>query len=336
MLSAKRLKKTIVLTLGLCAVFSFSFADIRELAFSQAVAQNNLKIKPAIKPQRPDIKVPKTKPGRFGSGEGSTPVKDITPVETQSKTENKQPVPQNALDAAPLPTPRPVLSFGLPAFVDAPTEERTILVIVSEDADGLGSFIANRYSVDLLDEAQVPLLSARVLRVAVADGVSRDAVVRAMALDPDIIAVQPVYLYTLQEDAGSPAQTQPNELQYSVTKLGLQHAHRISTGKQIPVAIIDTAADFRHSEFGGADTASINVSGFDAVPGSHGTAIAGILAAGATLTGVSPDARIPVHSGIRLRQRRQTLFDKLHDCQGSERGSFRRRTGHQYELCRPA
>ena len=292
MQSTNGLKKTTALMLGLSVFFGVSLADFRGPSISGAVAQNNLKSKPVIRPQRPVIKVPKTNPKRFGTGVNSTPEKPANPAKKQSVTTGRQPAYAVPGATVPVPMPRPVLSFGLPAFIDAPTEERTILVVISEDAAGLGPLIADRYSVDLLDEAQLPLISARALRVAVAGGTSRDAVVRAMSIDPDIIAVQPVYLYVLQQETQSSHQAETGGLQYAVAKLGLQNAHRISTGKQIPVAIIDTAADFRHAEFGETDTASINVTGFDAVPGSHGTAIAGILAAGSTLMGVSPDAHI--------------------------------------------
>lgn len=289
-------KKITALTLAMCGLFAWPATDIRYPAISEAAAQNNLKIKPVIKPlirpQKPAIKIPKTNPKRFGTGERSTSDKPEKAIIKRSTAANRPPTPPLSGDAVPVPAPRPILSFGLPAIIDAPTQERAILVVIPEDAVELGPLIADRYSVDLLDEAQLPLISARALKVAVADGVSRDAVARAMSLDSDIIAVQPVYLYFLQQAAEpSSARTRAN-LQYAVTRLGLQNAHRISTGKNISIAVIDTAADFRHSEFGKADTKSINVSGFDAVPGSHGTAIAGILAAGATLTGVSPGAHI--------------------------------------------
>ncbi|MCR9137180.1 MAG: S8 family serine peptidase [Alphaproteobacteria bacterium] len=292
MQSTNRWKKPATLTLALCAFLAVSAIDLREAGLSVAAAQNNLKPKTVIKPQRPVIKVPKTSPGRFGTAERSAPSKSTEPSAKRSGTVRRQPDLPASGAAVPLPIPRPVLSFGLPAIIDAPTEERTILAVIPEDAVDLAAVIADRFSVDLLDEAPLPLISARALRVAVADGVSRDEVVRAMSIDPDIIAVQPVYLYVLQEESGPSARAETVGLQYSVARLGLPKAHRISTGKQIPVAIIDTAADFQHSEFGETETASINVSGFDPVPGSHGTAIAGILAAGSTLVGVSPDAHI--------------------------------------------
>lgn len=289
--------KTITaLTLALCGLVALPAADIPELIISQAVAQNNLKIKPPVKPlirpQKPAIRVPKASPKRFQSDRGATTAKPEKVAPRRSNSANRRlarPVPGNAV---PLPTPRPILSFGLPAIIDAPTEERTILVVIAEDAADLGPLLADRYAVDLLDEARLPLISARALKLAVADGASRDEVVRAMSIDPDIIAVQPAYLYSLQQESDPQRRPESGHLQYAVTRLGLQNAHRIATGKRIPVAIIDTAADFRHFEFGKADTTSINVSGFEAIPGSHGTAIAGILAAGASLTGVSPDARI--------------------------------------------
>lgn len=296
MQSTRRWKRTTALTLGLCVFFASPSADMRDVAISKAAAQaNNLKPKvqrPVIKPVKPTIRVPKTDPKRFGKGSSPSSTKPQNQGSKQTGAASRQPASPVSGAAVPVPTPRPVLSFGLPAIIDAPTEERTILMVLSEDSADPAQSIADRYSVDLLDEAELPLISARALRVAVADGVSRDEVVRAMSTDPEVIAVQPVYLYFLQQGAGSSSKAQSGGLQYAVDTLSLEDAHRISTGKQIPIAIIDTAADFRHSEFGETDTASVNVSGFEAAPGSHGTAIAGILAAGSTLMGVSPDARI--------------------------------------------
>ncbi|WP_419913710.1 S8 family serine peptidase [Hoeflea sp.] len=278
-------------------LFALPSDDLRNPAITKAVAQANFNPKPkvqkpAIKPVKPTIKVPKVDPGRLGAGKGSSSTATQNQDNGQSGATGGQRASPDQGAAVPVPAPRPVLSFGLPAIIDAPTEEQTILVVISEEFPDTGSQVADRYSVDLLDETGLPLISARALRVAVADGASRDEVVRAMASDPDIIAVQPVYLYFLQQSAAQDRKAGPASLQYAIDTLGLENAHRISTGKQIPIAIIDTAADFGHAEFSGTDAASINVSGFDAVPGAHGTAIAGILAAGSTLTGVSPDARI--------------------------------------------
>jgi subtilisin family serine protease len=80
--------------------------------------------------------------------------------------------------------------------------------------------------------------------------------------------------------------------QYVVRKLHLLEAHRINKGDDVLVAVIDSRIDRGHP-----DLAGVIVDEFDAIgtPGpvhSHGTAIAGAIAANSKLVGVAPKVRV--------------------------------------------
>jgi hypothetical protein len=85
--------------------------------------------------------------------------------------------------------------------------------------------------------------------------------------------------------AGDPAQ-------YALTKLRIGEAHGLANGDKILVAVIDSGVDLGHPEFKGAVAGSFDALGKAERPHSHGTAIAGVIAARARLMGVAPASRI--------------------------------------------
>jgi subtilisin family serine protease len=66
----------------------------------------------------------------------------------------------------------------------------------------------------------------------------------------------------------------------------------ISNGTKTLVALIDSGIDRNHPEISNAVKEGFDADGAKAEPAVHGTAIAGIIAAHAELTGVAPRARI--------------------------------------------
>src|SRR5262249_2389905 len=84
--------------------------------------------------------------------------------------------------------------------------------------------------------------------------------------------------------AGDPAQ-------YVITKLHLPDAHRVATGQNILVAVIDSGIDTAHPELAGTIAGSFDVLGPHETP-SHGTAMAGAIAAHGRLMGVAPRVRL--------------------------------------------
>jgi hypothetical protein len=151
--------------------------------------------------------------------------------------------------------------------------------------------LAARHQLTHIESHNIGLTATTIHRWRIADGRSVPDVIRALERDGGVRAAQPNYRYTLQQNEG----TQPSEieaLQYSLAKLHLAQAHRISTGAQVLVAVIDSGIDISHPEIAGMVAES-----FDAVPAEesadrHGTAMAGTIIAHVRLKGVAPGARL--------------------------------------------
>jgi subtilisin family serine protease len=147
--------------------------------------------------------------------------------------------------------------------------------------------------------------------------IARDRSVRTsvsiLRRDPRIAFVQPNYLYALQASAATPTtpvegaanspkaatpvsspkpvQPQP-PLQYSIEKLEVERAHALALGRQVSIAVIDSAVDVSNAAFSGSHIEPFNAIGSPQPPHRHGTAMVGAIAASKELTGVAPAAKI--------------------------------------------
>ena len=80
--------------------------------------------------------------------------------------------------------------------------------------------------------------------------------------------------------------------QYVVNKLHLLEAHRITSGDDVLVAVIDSKIDTKHPDLTGVVADEYDVVGSPAVAHSHGTAMAGAIAARSKLVGVAPKVKL--------------------------------------------
>ncbi len=80
--------------------------------------------------------------------------------------------------------------------------------------------------------------------------------------------------------------------QYVVNKLHLLEAHRITSGDDVLVAVIDLKIDTKHPDLIGVVADEYDVVGSAAIAHSHGTAMAGAIAARSKLTGVAPKVKL--------------------------------------------
>ncbi len=145
----------------------------------------------------------------------------------------------------------------------------------------------------VLDTQSFALSGRTLLHLRIDDGRSMMGTLRSLARYARIRAAQPDYLYLLQQ--GAPAISRAasdNVTQYVVSKLNLLQAHEISTGQDVPVAVIDSQVDAGQPELAGAIAATYDAVGGAAPPHPHGTAIAGAIAAHAKLIGVAPKVRL--------------------------------------------
>lgn len=129
-------------------------------------------------------------------------------------------------------------------------------------------------------------------------------VIALLEMDGRILFTQPNYIFRTMAEGRTP--------QYAPQKVRADVAWRIATGKGVRVALIDTGVDNAHRALKGKVVQKADVTGDEKgfTPVIHGTALAGVIAAGGEAKGIAPDARIvaiqefhtdPKRPGVGLR-----------------------------------
>lgn len=107
-----------------------------------------------------------------------------------------------------------------------------------------------------------------------------------------IALAQPNYVYGLAQNTTSPPVN--SGAQYVVDKMRLNEAHRITSGDDVRVAVIDSRVDTGHPDLAGVIAGEYDALGGASKPHAHGTAMAGAIAAHSKLIGVAPKVRLLV------------------------------------------
>ncbi|HLA20365.1 MAG TPA: S8 family serine peptidase [Pseudolabrys sp.] len=145
-------------------------------------------------------------------------------------------------------------------------------------------------------ETQTFALTGRTLQRWRIDGArSVRNTLRALTRYARISAAQANLSYLGQQ--GRPASTRETTAdaaaaQYVVSKLRLLEAHRISSGADVLVAVLDSQIDTRHPDLAGVFADQYDVVGAPAPPHQHGTGMAGAIAAHTKLLGVAPKVKL--------------------------------------------
>jgi hypothetical protein len=196
-----------------------------------------------------------------------------------------------------------------------PPVPRQILVFLDErQPRDLGAQLAKAYGLRRMGTAPVSLLNARAELMRVTGRHSQPSVLAALQRDPRVRLAQPNhrYLHTgavgqrygqARDPATPPRPTSPAAPfpQYGPRNMALRAAHRLALGRNVPIAIIDSAVDTTHPELRGAVERSFNAAGReDAVPDFHGTAIAGLLRAHGLIESAAPEARLFAVRAFRI------------------------------------
>jgi subtilisin family serine protease len=150
--------------------------------------------------------------------------------------------------------------------------------------------VARRYGLTAVDVHPLRLIGRSIHRWRINDGTSVAAVIRSLAGEVRIAGAQPNYLF---KQVGVEAERTPagDPAQYVITKLHLPDAHRVATGRDVLVAVIDSGIDTKHPDLAGTIAATFDVLGPHEV-NFHGTAMAGAIAAHGRLMGVAPQVRL--------------------------------------------
>jgi hypothetical protein len=171
--------------------------------------------------------------------------------------------------------------------------------------------IAARYRLNRIDTQRIGLTDSTWVRWRIADRRSVPVVIKALEAGKAFRSVQPNYLFAQQQDKpaeaqkgepaeaqnaeppeGQPAEQAGDSAQYALAKLHLPEAQAMTRGNRVVVAVIDTEIDKTHPEFAGTITESFDALGVAGPVETHGTGIAGIIAAHAKLLGAAPEVRI--------------------------------------------
>ncbi|MBO0743066.1 MAG: S8 family serine peptidase, partial [Hyphomicrobiaceae bacterium] len=190
-----------------------------------------------------------------------------------------------------------------------PVPRQVLILIDQEQPQSLTTELARTYRLEPIRSERLALLGARAELMRVRPGQSQEAVLAALQRDTRVRSAQlnqrylrgagdaPISLKLAEADHLSrgrgDGRLQPSISQYAVRKLDLPDAHQLAVGRNVAIAIIDSAVDARHPDLQGAVARSFNAAGrADTAPQYHGTAVAGIIRAHGLVQGAAPGAEI--------------------------------------------
>jgi hypothetical protein len=156
--------------------------------------------------------------------------------------------------------------------------------------------LAQAQGVVLVDEWPMPSLGVDCYVMAAPRGSSVEAAVARLAHDPNVAWSEPMHTYHAQGDP--PEHNDPlYRVQPAAREWRLAELHRISTGRNVRVAVVDSMIDRNHPDLRGQVELVQNfVADHAAAPEDHGTGVAGIIAAradnGLGIAGIAPQARL--------------------------------------------
>jgi len=203
-----------------------------------------------------------------------------------------------AARASPPGEDDPVAAPAAPS-AGVPTE-RQLLVVLRTAHESLWRGFAREASafhgLELLRSWTMESLGEQCLVFAVPPGGDRDAALARLARDRRVVQTQPVARFHTLE---SPWNDTYAPLQPALSELGLAAAHRVATGRGVAIALVDTGVDFEHPDLAAAvrSRRSFVDGGEESFARDvHGTAVAGVLAAGAGnglgIVGIAPGAEV--------------------------------------------
>jgi hypothetical protein len=185
--------------------------------------------------------------------------------------------------------------------------------------------LARRHSLTRIESQYYRLTNSTMFRWRIPAGRSVEEVVRLLSGDTNIKSVQPNYVFRIQQAAQSVI-SKGDPAQYTLAKLRIPQAHTVTKGDNVLVAVIDSGIDVTHPELNGVIAGTF--AAFDPMekPHSHGTAIAGAIAAQARLRlmGCAPAVRI-----LAIKAFREADF-------GAEGTSFNIFKGLEYAVAQGA
>jgi hypothetical protein len=152
--------------------------------------------------------------------------------------------------------------------------------------------LARLHGLKLVGDWPMPTLGVDCYVMESPSGSEPARIADLLSHDPRVEWAQPVAIYSGMDGAAPPLYpVQPSARYWHVAEL-----HRAATGRNVSVAVVDSGIDARHPDLDGQLALAENfVDGSAYAPESHGTAVAGIIAARGGrqgILGVAPGARL--------------------------------------------
>lgn len=163
-----------------------------------------------------------------------------------------------------------------------------LIEIAGQPTDAQVEGIVKRHKLRRVQSQHIALLDATFYRWRIPDGRSVDTVLKQLSTDGGIKSVQRNSIFRLQDEQASTKAP----FQYALAKLRLPEAQALSTGEKVKVAVIDSGIDVSHPELAGSIYGTFDALDTKEKAHAHGTSIAGIIAAHATLKGAAPAAKL--------------------------------------------
>jgi subtilisin family serine protease len=156
--------------------------------------------------------------------------------------------------------------------------------------------LAGAYDLEVVLAWEVPSLEAPCVVFEGPRHVPVEELAESLGRDHRVALAEPIQFFRLLEGSYNDSHFR---LQHGAETLDLEKAHRWSTGKGVPVALVDTGVDVAHPDLQGQVVGVQNLVGGDdsSFTGDiHGTALAGVIAArannGEGIVGVAPEAQV--------------------------------------------
>jgi len=162
----------------------------------------------------------------------------------------------------------------------------------------IATSLAEEFHLKNISEWPMTEIGIHCIVYEVPEEMSVNEVLDALAKDKRVEIAQPMRVYDLQKTTIS-YKDPYYSLQINVQHLRLPEAHRLATGKNVKIALVDTGVEYNHPDLAGQISPDENFTGETSkeVSGDlHGTAVAGVIAAkannGIGIVGVAPDAEV--------------------------------------------
>jgi filamentous hemagglutinin family protein len=269
-------------------------------------------------------------PGKSASAPGQTKVKP-----THDSSELASSAASDVVDTQMLNQPAGTGAGGLPRqfgsrfFIPPPlgetrfVKDEAVLQIPPGVPPAQVQVLMSSLGLSIIGSQRLGLLGVTSYRVRIVNGSSVASVIQTLAAYPIVAGAQANYTYRLVQqrarDLGhdpdlAGRQQEGDAAQYALGKLGVIDIHHQLKGTNVPIALIDSQIDVRHPDLEGVIADQFDAVGLAEPPHSHGTGMAGAIAAHHRLMGIAPAARLyAVHafSGTPATGTASTTFSIL-------------------------